>query len=372
MNLPKTSRAAVITKYKAPLEIIELPIPDELEPGAILVKTDAATICGSDIHIMDGDVSHHYGEGLLPVIMGHEMVGTIVKLGPGVSHDSVGQEIKEGDRLVWENATCDSCFNCVTLGERTLCEDRKTYSLTRSDKYPYLLGAFSEYIYVYPKSRRLRVPEELPSAWVAASTCALRTMMHAFERLGHVEPWQTAVIQGSGPLGLYMTAILDNAGVGNIIVVGAPQKRLDLAAKWGAKRVISIEEVPNAKDRVELVKELTNGRGADIVIEASGAPGAFAEGLDLAAKGARYVVVGQVGEQMANLVASKIVFKQLTILGTMSGDISHYNASLQFLLRTREKYNFGEMLSNEYRLDEINKAVASFRAGNEIKPVIIP
>ena len=240
MDLPKKSRAAVVTKFKAPVEIREIPIPDELEPGAILVKTAAATICGSDIHIMDGELAHFYGD-MLPLILGHEMVGTIVKLGPGVAKDAVGQPLKEGDRIVWEMATCDSCLNCVVLGQRTLCQNRKGYGTTKCDKFPYLLGTFSEYIYVYPAARRLRVPDELPSTWVAPMTCAMRTMMHAFERLGPVGPWQTVVIQGAGPLGLYMTAILDNAGAGNIIVVGAPRNRLDLAAKWGAKRVISVE-----------------------------------------------------------------------------------------------------------------------------------
>src|SRR5207302_1127896 len=114
------------------------------------------------------------------------------------------------------------------------------------------------------------------------------TVIHAFDRVGRVEPHQRVVIQGAGPLGLFATAVANHAGVSELIVVGAPARRLGLAKRWGASAVVSVEELPTAEARLARVRELTGGLGADVVFELSGAPYAFAEGLDFLRPGGRY------------------------------------------------------------------------------------
>src|SRR5262249_59576863 len=100
------------------------------------------------------------------------------------------------------------------------------------------------------------------------------------DRGGRLEPHQRVVIQGAGPLGCVATGVANHAGVSELVVVGAPARRLDLAKRWGASDVVSVEELPTAEVRLARVRELTKGLGADVVFELSGAPYAFAEGLD--------------------------------------------------------------------------------------------
>jgi D-arabinose 1-dehydrogenase-like Zn-dependent alcohol dehydrogenase len=102
MSLPKTARAAVVAEYGKPIEIRELPVPQEaeLEPGALLVRVDVASICGSDVHQWDG-MTQALAPASLPIVLGHEMMGTVVVFGPGPREDSIGQPLAEGDRILW-------------------------------------------------------------------------------------------------------------------------------------------------------------------------------------------------------------------------------------------------------------------------------
>jgi threonine dehydrogenase-like Zn-dependent dehydrogenase len=162
------------------------------------------------------------------------------------------------------------------------------------------------------------------------------------------------------------------AGAQQVIVIGAPAARLQVAHKWGASHTINIDEVPDARERRSLVRTLTERRGADIVIEVSGGRTAFPEGLDLVRRGGRYLVIGQVGDQQPAIAPRLIVEKQLTICGVMSGDTDHYYKALQFLKHNRERYSFEDMLSNRYRLEQINEALEAMRAFREVKAVVVP
>ena len=102
-TIPKTSRAACVVAFQKPVEIREVPIPETLEPGAVLVQIEAASICGSDVHLWQGELGAG-GRLHLPIILGHEMMGRVACLGPGVTHDSTGQPLAEGDRIVWTHA----------------------------------------------------------------------------------------------------------------------------------------------------------------------------------------------------------------------------------------------------------------------------
>src|SRR5262249_57436335 len=132
------------------------------------------------------------------------------------------------------------------------------------------------YCYVCRPSGRVRVPDGVPDGVASAASCALRTVIHAFDRVGRIEPHQRVVVQGAGPLGLFATAVANHAGVSELIVVGAPARRLDLAKRWGASAVVSVEELPTAEARLARVRELTGGRRADGVFALSRAPSAVA------------------------------------------------------------------------------------------------
>jgi D-arabinose 1-dehydrogenase-like Zn-dependent alcohol dehydrogenase len=367
-DIPKTSRAACVVAFQKPLEIRDVPIPPDLEPGAILVKTEVASICGSDVHLWQGELGVRLQ---LPVILGHEMMGRVARLGPGVTQDSAGQPIAAGDRIVWTHASCGNCYMCTVTHQPTLCPNRRMYMFSHCEQPPYLLGGFSEYCYVFPASGRIKVPDGVSSELASAASCALRTVVHGFDRLGRIEDRETVVIQGAGPLGLYAAAMAVRAGAHQVIVIGAPTQRLEIAARWGASHTINIDHVPDARERRRMVRSLTDRRGADIVIEVSGGTTAFPEGIDLVRRGGRYLVIGQVGDYHVSIAPRLIVEKQIAILGVMSGNTDHYYKALQFLHHNCDRFRFEDMLSNRYRLDQINDALEAMQAFREVKPVVV-
>ncbi len=369
VEIPKKSKAAVLEEYNKPLRIREYPIP-EVEPGGMLVKIEIAGICGTDIHEWRGTFGM---KPTLPVIPGHEAVGRIVKLGASAGKDYVGEQVNVGDRILWAHVSCGKCFWCTVAHQPNLCQTRMYYGIHHSGAYPHLNGGFSEYEYVIPGTEVIKVPEGLLNEEVIGVGCAFRTVVSAFERLRGVGPKESVVILGCGPIGLYSTLLAAEGGAGKVMVVGAPRKRLELAKKWGANHVIDIEEVPDASQRLAEILGLTEKRGADVVVEASGGRTAFKEGLEMVRRGGRYLVIGQGSlELTATMVPGRISMHHLEIIGNNSGLIGHYRKALQFILDKRNKYQFADIVTNKYRLDQINDALASMEAGTEIKPVIIP
>lgn len=368
-EIPESCKAAIVTDYGAPLELQQIPVPAEIEPGAILVKIECTTLCGSDVHFWDGQLS--IIENILPAIPGHEFVGRIVKFGAGPQKDSVGNPLAIGDRIVWEHEACGFCHACNVLREAELCENRRHYMFFPCTEYPYLTGGLAEYCYVLPNSGRLRVPDDVKSEWASASSCALRTVLHGFETLGRLSPWDTAVIQGAGPLGLFATAVAKRSGAGRVITVGSPDDRLAVASDWGADDVIPVDTTePDA--RAERVLELTAGRGADVVMEFSGGPGAFGEGIRFVRPGGRFVIVGQVGPNEEKVVPSTIMRKNISVLGSFSATIAHYWQGLEFIRKTAHEVDYDAMISNHYSLDEAQAAMTAMRDRTEIKPVVWP
>lgn len=366
MANPSTSRAAVLRRFGEPLRIEEVPVPAEIEPGALLVRTEACSICGTDVHLWQGSLALKVD---LPVILGHEMVGRIVKLGAGAERDSVGQPLREGDRICWTHTACGSCFFCTVARQPTLCDNRRAYMFENMERPPHLLGGFSEYGYVLPESGRIRVPDNVPNELASLSSCAFRSVMNAFDNLGGISPSESVAIQGAGPLGLLAAAVASVAGAKRIIVIGAPDARLELAEAFGASDTISIER-HDAVDRLDQVRSLTDDRGADVVMEFTGHPAAFGEGLELVRKGGRYLVVGQLGEDETSIKPSTIVKKNVQVIGSFSGDARSYFKALDFVARNQDRIPFGRMISNRYRLDEVNTALARMQRFEEIKPVI--
>lgn len=371
MSIPATSRAACVVAFQQPLELRNLPIPERLEPGAILVRMETASICGSDIHLWQGELGVA-ARLPLPVVLGHEMMGRVARLGPGVSRDSVGQPLAEGDRIVWTHASCGQCHMCTVTHQATLCQHRQMYMFTNCEQPPYLLGGFADYCYVFPTSGRVKIPDDVPSELASAASCALRTVVHGFDRLGRIADHEIVVIQGAGPLGLYAAAMALRAGASQVIVLGAPEQRLAIARRWGVTRTINIEEVPDPRERRQAIRQWTEGRGADVVIEVSGGTTAFPEGIDLTRRGGRYLVIGQVGGHQVSMAPRLIVEKQLSVLGVMSGDTEHYYKALQFVAHNRERFAFEDMLSTRYRLEQINEALEAMRSLREVKPVLVP
>lgn len=364
--LPTSSRAAVLRQFGEPLRIEDVPVPREIEPGAILARIETCSVCGTDVHLSRGSLSLKVD---LPIIIGHEMVGRIVALGSGSDRDSIGNPLRVGDRIVYTHTACGSCFYCTVARQPTLCDNRKAYMYESMEKPPFLMGGFSEYGYVLPESGRIRVPDDVPNDLASLCSCAFRSVMNATSQLGTIAPTDTVAIQGAGPLGLLAAAVAKVGGARRVIVIGGPSARLDMALAFGADEVIPVETTSPA-ERADKVRELSNGRGADIVMEFTGHPGAFSEGLEIARKGGRYLVVGQLGDAGTEIKPSMIVKKNLQVIGSFSGDAASYWKALQFVQRHQKTIPFDRMITGRFRLDEVNTALERMRKFEEIKPVI--
>ena len=159
------------------------------------------------------------------------------------------------------------------------------------------------------------------------------------------------------------------SGPARVTIIGGPAKRLAVAERWGATATIDITAT-SPDERRDTVMASTNGRGADVVIEMSGSPQAFAEGMGLLRSGGRYLIVGQVHGRSVPFNPSSIVLKHAQLIGTLSGSVAHYARGLEFIDHHRDRFRWSDMISNHYRLDNINDAFLGMQALTEIKPAI--
>jgi threonine dehydrogenase-like Zn-dependent dehydrogenase len=362
-TIPKTCKAAVLEEYGKPLQIREVTIPD-VEPMGVLVKVEMAGICGTDVHSQRGELTI---KPPLPTIPGHETIGRIVKLGAGRVRDVSGESLKEGDRVMWAHVDCGECYGCEVARDSVQCTKRMFYGYAPP---PALLGGFAEYEYLTPITKIVKVPEELTEEEAIGVGCAFRTVVGGYERFNGIRFQENVVVQGSGPVGLYAAMVAAEGGAGKVIVVGAPKGRLELAKRWGATDTINIDDVKDAVARKDQILALTSGRGPEVVVECSGVPIAFNEGLDMIQKGGRYLVMGQTSATTIPVAPGIITGKGLDIVGGSGASIPHYYKALQFIRNKRQKYPFGDIVTHKFRLEDIMKAYEVMASGEAIKPVI--
>jgi len=354
-------RAAVITAHNQPVEIQRVPIP-ELEPGALLVRIAASTLCGTDVHRWHGPLAP---DDSLPIITGHEPCGFIEAIN-GERTDILGNPVKPGDRIVWSYVSCGHCYYCNVALQPCICRARASWGHNRSDRPPYLLGSCAEYMYVPPPCQIIRVPDEVSSASAAASACAYRTVMHGFDKLGALKSHETVVIQGSGPLGNFATAVARDHGAKQVLVIGAPAARLEVTKRMGADAVLNLEEVTNPQDRRKWVRDRTAGRGADVVIQVANNL-AVPEGLTLLRDGGRYVCIGAGGN--ADIAVNRLP-SEMTFHTIRSGEPRHWLQAIDFLASRKNTFPFEEMITASYTLDQVNEALQAMASYQVVKAVI--
>ncbi len=354
-------RAAVITAHDQPLEIQRIPIP-ELEPGALLIRIETSTLCGTDVHRWHGPLG---GGDSLPIVTGHEPCGTIEAIA-GPRTDILGEAVQPGDRIVWSYVSCGHCYWCAVALQPCVCPHRASWGHNRSDQFPFLLGSVAEYMYVPPECQLIRVPEAVSSPSASAAACAYRTVMHGFDRLGPVKTHETVVIQGSGPLGNFATAVARDHGAKMVLTIGAPAHRLAVAKHMGADDVLNIEDTADAAERVKWVRQHTDGRGADVVIQVANNQ-AVPEGLAMLRRGGRYVHIGVSGS--ASIPIERLP-QEATIHTIASGEPRHWLQAIDFLASRKNAFPFEEMISASYSLNQVNEAMEAMASYQVVKPVI--
>jgi threonine dehydrogenase-like Zn-dependent dehydrogenase len=363
------AKASVLEQFRAPLRLREFPLPARAEPGAALVRTELAGICGTDVHLWNGELPI-----TLPVILGHETVGRIELLGEGLGQDWTGQPLRVGDRVTWNSSTsCGQCYYCVEKLHPTRCPHRRAYGIGyRCDEPPHWLGGYAQFHYLRPRTTLFKLPDDLPTETVIGAGCALITAIHGMERaaLG----WRdTVVIQGAGPVGIATLAVARDAGAEKVIVIGGPKPRLEMARRFGADHTIDLELVPEPSARLAAVRELTRGHGADLVVECVGRPPAVVEGMELCRDGGTYLLLGHYCD--AGTVAWNphvVTRKQLQVIGSWSSEPRHLKRALEFLRARRREFPFEAMVTHRFPLAQANEALAATAQWQSAKSVLVP
>ncbi len=364
------ARGAVLRQFNAPLEMESAAVPDP-EPGAVIAQVELAGVCGTDVHLHHGHLPIP-----LPIVLGHEGVGRVQRLGDGVTTDFTGNPLREGDAIAWSsNIPCGRCHWCVVAGERTLCETRKVYGVNqRFDDFPRLSGGWAEAIYLQPGSALFRLPDDVTPEQAIALGCAGPTAMHGVIDVTGITAGDTVVVQGSGPVGIASAMYAHLAGAARVILVGGPVSRLDLARDIGVGDVhFDIFEFPDPAERVRLVLDATPGRrGADVVLECAGVPEAVAEGWEMARRGGSFLALGQYTDRgTVALNPHVITRKQLRILGSWGFAEKHYLGHIQALPRLAERFDLSRLITR-YPLEDANRALADMAACRVMKPVLVP
>jgi L-iditol 2-dehydrogenase len=360
-------RAAVMVAPGAPIELRELPEP-ALEPGAVVLETILSEVCGTDVHLRHGRLS-----GVpYPIVPGHVSVGRVLET-RGETSDVEGRPVRKGDVVTFLDVheTCHACWYCLVAKQSTRCPKRRVYGITYSaDEGP--LGGWAERIWLKPGVRIVPLADGVtPERWMGGG-CGLPTALHAIDRAG-IRLGDRVAIQGSGPVGLSAAILARLSGAGAVIVLGDPPARLEAARAFGADAGIHVSAT-TAEERVERVREATGGRGADVTIEATGAPAAVREGMRMTRDGGRLVVVGQytdAGDVTINPHAD-INRRHLEIRGTWGFDYSHVHRAMEIVARHGEAVRWERAITRAYGLDEMDAALDEVEAGTVVKAVVRP
>src|SRR5919199_6054313 len=270
--------AAVMSAPGEPLRVEEFPAP-ALEPGAALLHTLYSEVCGTDVHLHHGRLDVPF-----PITPGHVSVG-VVAAARGAIRDVEGRAIREGDVVTFLDVheTCNHCYQCLVARQPTRCPHRKVYGITYGFAEG-LLGGWAEAIWMKPGVKMVRLPQGLePEAFIGGG-CGLVTALHAVD-IARIRLGESVVVLGVGPVGQSMAALASLSGAGEIIAVGEPRARLDFALRMGATATLALD-MP-AEARLATARALTRGRGADVVLEATGSPTAVSQALDLVRDGGR-------------------------------------------------------------------------------------
>ena len=360
-------RAAVMVAPGAPIELRELPEP-RIEPGAVLLETILSEVCGTDVHLRHGRLA-----GVpYPIVPGHVSVGRVVETGGEVT-DVEGRAIRPGDAITFLDVheTCHACWYCLVAKQSTRCPKRRVYGITYSAaEGP--LGGWAERIWLKPGVHVVPLAEGVtPERWMGAG-CGLPTALHAVDR-AHIRLGDRVAVQGSGPVGLSTAILARLAGAVSVIVLGDPAGRLAAARAFGADATIAVGGT-TADERIERVREMTGGRGADVTIEATGVPDAVREGMRMTRDGGRLVVVGQytnAGDATYN-PHEDINRRHLDVRGTWGFDYSHVHRAMEIVARHGDLIRWERAITRAYGLGEMDRALDDVEAGRVVKAVVRP
>lgn len=365
--IPKTAHVAMLTSLEH-YDVKEFPIP-EVGDGDILVKVEGCGICGTDAHEFKKDPF-----GLIPVALGHEGTGEIVKMGKNVKNDSAGKPLKVGDKVV----TCmifkdDPDIEMFDLNKKNI-GGADVYGLLPDDDI-HLNGWFSDYIFIREGSSVFNVSDLDLDSRILIEPCAV--LVHAVERAkttGILRFNSRVVVQGCGPIGLICIAVLRTMGIENIVAVDGNQQRLDFAKKMGADKSVNFMEYKGIDALAGAVKEALGGHLADFAFQCTGSPAAHSNIYKFIRNGGGLCELGffiNGGDATIN-PHFDLCSKEITLVGSWVYTLRDYATTFDFLKRAQAiGLPMKELITHKFPLEEINEAHQTNLAQKGLKIAIV-
>ncbi|MFQ5858737.1 MAG: zinc-binding dehydrogenase [Anaerolineae bacterium] len=339
-------KAAIFHGSNQPLSIEEVPTPPQ-GSGEILIKVAACGLCHTDLHYIDHGTPTFKKP---PLILGHEIAGTVVALGP----DAAG--FQEGDRVLLPAVlTCGQCVMCRT-GRENICHHMAMFGNNVD-------GGYAEYV-VAPAKDTFHLPEEIPLVEGSIIADAITTPYHAVVNRGRVVPGDWVVVLGCGGIGLNVVQMAAALGA-RVIAVDIVDNKLTWAERLGATATLS----PRQVERLDKEVRRITGGGADIAFEAIGKAATQEQAFACLRTGGRLVLVGYSPEAMS-LNAGRVMYREMEVVGSLGCRPVDYPRVIEMARQGQIKVT--ELVTHKFTLDEINLAFDVLRAGQAIRAVVVP
>ena len=361
MNTERTgglALAAVFSGHGHPFELREFPVPAPAR-GEVLVDISCSTICGSDLHTW-----HGRRQEPVPCVLGHEIVGRIVAIGPGAPRvDLRGEPLLEGDRITWTlAASCGECFFCKR-GLPQKCEHLFKYGHSSIAPGREFSGGFAECCLLTPGTGIVKLPDALTDALAAPANCAVATVAAAFRLAGPVEG-STVAIFGCGVLGLTAAAMARKLGAAEVVACDLDPARAGLAGDFGASAF------SEPSDLLPRLRDLTRGRGADVTLEFSGASAAVAGAFAATRTGGVSVIAGTISPGgSVTIDPNDLVRRMLTLRGLHNYAPEDLVTAVEFLADSGDRFDFAALAGGAFALADIEQAFesATARRGRRVR-----
>jgi len=339
-------KAAVFHGADRPLSVGEWPTP---VPGAgeVLVKVAGCGVCHTDLHYLDHGTPTFKKP---PMVLGHEISGTVESLGAGVSGHAVG------DRVLIAAVTC--CGRCAA------CEEGRGNVCDRGEMLGnHIDGGFAEYV-AAPARDIFRLPDEIPLVEGSIIADAITTPYHAVVNRGRVRPGDAVVVFGCGGVGLNVVQLASALGARVVAVDTSPDK-LAWAERLGATATLD----PAAVDRVDKALRGLTGGGADVAFEVVGKPETQEQALAALKTGGRAVLVGYSPDSMT-LNSGRVMFRELEVTGSLGCRPVDYPRVIELV--RQERIRLKELVTHRFPLERIGEALDTLRSGAAIRVVVTP
>jgi threonine dehydrogenase-like Zn-dependent dehydrogenase len=358
--------AAVMTGPNMNLELRELDEPT-LEVDSILMEVRLSEVCGTDVHLKQGRIH----DAPYPLIPGHVSVGKIRKLRGSVM-DVDGRPLIEGDTISFFDVhqTCSFCWYCDVARASTRCPMRKVYGVTYGlQDGP--SGSWAQSIYLKPGTKCIKLSDESCDIFMRGG-CSLPTALHA-NQLANIEFGDSVLVLGSGPVGWSSIICAKLRGAQKVFCIGAPSSRLQVALAVGADAILDFS-VTSEEDRLQWVNDHTNGRGADVTIEATGNAAAVVGAMEYTRASGRVVILGQYADtgQVALNPHIHINKKHLTVKGCWGADFSHYYKAANLILSPQHGKSWCAIPTKIFGLHKADFALEEVAVGAPYKVLIDP